>query len=311
MAALLPPPVDPLPTGPSIDRIDDFDEEADAFVAAQQPYGQQLAALGQNVYQNTVTAFNSAVTAAADALTASQAADDASEASIQAIAAAQTSVNAAAGFSASSTTSNVVGTGLKTFVVDPNKTFFRGMFVSGASQADIGKYVTGQVDSFSGPNLIINVKTVGTPGAVVNDWIIGPSGAQGSTGPVGSLAGTNLTGALNAARAADVVSANGMDIWSGAGNLVVVTGDANISMLANAPQAGAERNVLIAGKPTLFSSANLDIKGVRFGRSITLGPGDELDVTVETVTRVRVTITRADGSSPSERSRMHSTLLAF
>lgn len=292
---------------------------------AQEPFDQSVALLftdwptwnlEANALEVNVNAKEVLVTEAAAVVTSKSAdaiaaADVATDAAAIAQAAAETSVNAAAGFLATSATTNTAGTGLKTYAIGLDKSFFRGMFAVAVSAADSAVYITGQVDSYSGGNLILNGQAVGSPGASASDWIIGPSGAQGAAGPVGSLAGTNLTGALNTARAADVASAATIDVWSGAGNFMVLTGGDPITSFGTAPQAGASRDMLVAGSPILASNASLRVRGVRVGRILQLSPGDELRVVAETTTVIRITVTRFDGSSPSDRSRAHSTALSF
>lgn len=290
---------------------DVFDQAAGALFADWPAWSLEANALEENVNAKEVTVVNAAAIVATKADEVATAADVAADAAATAQAAAETSVNAAAGFLAASTSTNSVGTGLKTFTIGADKSFFRGMFVIAVSATDMSKYITGQVDSYSGVNLIIEGKAVAGSGTSVSDWIIGPSGSQGAPGPVGSLAGTNLTGAINTARAPDVASALTIDIWSGAGNFIMLTGNEPIASFGTAPQAGAARDILVSGNPALLSSANLNIKGVRAGRTLALEPGDELSVVAQTTTIVRVTVTRADGSSPSDRSRTHSALLSF
>lgn len=288
-----------------------FDAASEKLMAEFPPWAVEVSALEDNVNAKEVLATDAAATAVTKAAVAVEAADVATDAAAAAQAAADTSVNAAAGFLALSTSTNTAGTGLKTYVIGADKSFFRGMFVVAVSAADMEVFVTGQVDSYTGVNLVIDSKAVGSVGASASDWIIGPSGSQGAPGPVGSLDGTNLTGALNTARAPDVVSAATIDPWSGAGNFMVLTESNLIYSFGTAPQPGAERDILVADFPVLMSGANLIIKGVRPGRPLRLGPGDEVAVRAETTSIILLTVTRADGSSPSDRSRVHSAILSF
>lgn len=288
-----------------------FDAATETLMSELPTWGAEASALEDNVNTKEASAVEAAAIAVAKAGEVVTAADIATGAAEAAQAAAETAVNVATGFLAVSATTNTVGTGLKTYAVGADKLFFRGMFVVAVSATDMTRYITGQVDSYSAGNLIINGEALGGAGASVSNWVIGPSGSRGAPGPVGSLAGTNLTGPLNAARAADVASALTIDIWSGAGNFMVLTGNEPIASVGTAPQPGAARDILVAGHPILLSSATLSIKGVRAGRTLVLAPGDELSVVAQTVSIIRITVTRADGSSPSDRSRTHSALLSF
>ena len=288
-----------------------FDQAAGMLFADWPAWNMEANALEVNVNAKEVLVTEAAATMIAKADEAIDAAATATEAAAIAQAAADTSVNAAAGFLAASTSTNTVGTGLKTYAIGSNKSFFRGMFVLVVSASNMAVYSTGQVDSYSNGNLIVNGKAVGSPGATANDWIIGPSGSQGAAGPIGGLAGANLTGALNAARAPDLASASTIDPWSGAGNFVVLTGGGIIVTFGPAPQAGVARDLLVAGNPVLFASSTILIRGVKSGRPLLLAPGDRLELVAETTTITRITVTRADGSSPCDRARTHSALLSF
>ena len=290
-----------------------FDAASEKLMSELPSWAVEVSALEVNVNAKEVLVTAAAgvvTTKAADAIAA---ADVASDAAAVAQAAANTSVNAAAGFLATSATPLSTGTGLKTYQIQPNKSFFPGMFVIAVSSSNSVAYITGQVNGYNDSTgiLSINGQAAGSPGTNITDWIIGPSGAQGVAGPVGSLAGANLTGLLNMARAPDLASASTIDPWSGAGNFMLLTGDNPITNFGPATQAGASRDLLATGISSLLAGPNIRIQGVKFGRFLPLSPGDRLELIAETTTITRVTVTRADGSSPSDRSRMHSVMLSF
>lgn len=83
-----------------------------------------------------------------------------------------------------STTSLAIGTGSKTFTASSGKSFRSGQFVTAASAAAPANYMFGQVTSYSGTTLIVNVTAVGGSGTL-SDWNISVSGARGATGATG------------------------------------------------------------------------------------------------------------------------------
>ncbi|MYM65427.1 hypothetical protein GTP45_01090 [Pseudoduganella sp. FT55W] len=80
-APVQPTPADQLPPGPSTSDPVNFDPMADAWTAAQAPFGNQMNALGLNTYQNALRAYLSALAAAASATDANSAAIAAASAS--------------------------------------------------------------------------------------------------------------------------------------------------------------------------------------------------------------------------------------
>jgi hypothetical protein len=71
MAQTTPPTVDALPTAPNTSTPTGFSATMDAFLAALITFRTQAVALGSNIYDNCVDAFNNATSAAASAGTAS------------------------------------------------------------------------------------------------------------------------------------------------------------------------------------------------------------------------------------------------
>lgn len=308
MTITAPTHADVLPVGPSIDDPDNFDPEADAFVADLRPFGIQMNSLSDNVYANALATKDLADAAdasadeaagyAAAALASKNAAlmseGHAHDSEVAAAASATLAATSAAGVTASSTTSLAIGAGAKTFAVPAGKQFPAGVPMVAVSASDPTKRVFGPVQSYSGTSLTLNVTSFDGTGSV-NDWNISPSGARG---PTGGTAGGQLTGALDGLKGSDLVSAGTIDPWSTGGNLMVLTGNSVINSIANAPQAGACRSLIVAGAPTINSSANVIVKG----GSIVLAAGDEVDIEAETTTKFRITVRRGDGSAVSPQA---------
>lgn len=92
-----------------------------------------------------------------------------------AAAAAASAVLAGSALTATSTTSNTIGISSLTFTTQASKNFFPGQFMIAASNANDANYVHGQVTSYSGTTLVINVTDIGGSGTH-NDWNISVSG---------------------------------------------------------------------------------------------------------------------------------------
>lgn len=112
----------------------------------------------------------------------------------------QGSVNILTLITSTSTTSVAIATGSKTFTTDANKGYSAGGFVLITHRADPTKYMFGQVTSYSGTTLVVNVTLIGSSGTF-SDWdigISGPQGVKGDTGSSGSGSG-DMLGASNLA----------------------------------------------------------------------------------------------------------------
>lgn len=170
---------------------------------------------------NILLAKNYADSAAADAdIATTQAglasgyATSAAGSSASAASSATDASSAAAALRATSTSSLVIGTGSKSFTIAAGKQFSFGQFLIATSDADPTNYMHGQVSSYSGTTLVINVLDVGGSGTFA-DWTISVSGTRGAGGSAaaggtngqiqvnvsGSLSGVDATGTGNVVRA--------------------------------------------------------------------------------------------------------------
>lgn len=90
-------------------------------------------------------------------------------------------------FRATSTSSVTVGTGTKTFIIQPGKDFAAGSFVLATSDGDPANYMLGQISAYAGTALTIDVADSGVGGVGTHsDWTLrasSPTGAQGPAGP--------------------------------------------------------------------------------------------------------------------------------
>lgn len=155
-----------------------------------------------------VSDAQAAQTAAETAETNAETAETNAEAAQALAEAAVTAAQAqAARLSGTSTSSLLIEVASKTFTTQSGKLFEDGSWVLIYSYADPTNYMHGQVTSYIGTELIVNVTNVGGSGTH-SDWVItvagtrgavGPTGATGATGPaattpvvdLGSISGTN------------------------------------------------------------------------------------------------------------------------
>lgn len=137
-----------------------------------------------NIYVYSPTqSFGAAASAAAEA-----------QASEAAALTAKNAAEAAAGLlNISSATSVAIGTGLKTFTVSADQGLSAGQFVLIDSDADGSNYMYGQITSYAGTTLQVNVLSTGGSGTFA-DWtitLIGLQGIQGATGSLSDISGVD------------------------------------------------------------------------------------------------------------------------
>lgn len=288
MAIETPPTITPAPL-PAPQRGDraTFSNRVDAFVTWLTLAVMQFAAVAANVKANALEAMGFASAAQAARDLALQYRDAAANSAT----AAANSAGAIA-LTATSTTSLTLGTGTKVFTVQAGKPFQVGAPVRASSAADITRKMDGVITAYSGTTLTTSMTSF-TGAGTAADWAITVTGATGAQGLTGGVNGGSLTDALNEKRGSDTPAAGVLDIWGSGGNNFTLTGTTTITGFAAAPQAGATRRLLAAAATPLTDGANFIIKG----GSITLSPGDEVEVVAETTTKFRLTVFRATGEA--------------
>lgn len=302
---------------PPIQRGDraTFSPRVDATITYLTGAPAEIYGLATNAYNNALDAFTSATTANAAKVDAQTARDTAQgyrdttlgyrDTTLTYRDAAAASATAAQGYAlaltATSTTSQTVGTGSKTFTTQAGKQFTVGQILYFVDPGNVDRWMAGPVTAYSGTSLSVNITDANpaTSGQTSTSWNISIAGVKGVPGPVGGVLGGNLAGALNELAAASVASAASPDIWTPAGNYIPVTGTTTITSFPAAPQAGAKRTLLATAAFGMTASANLVIKGVQPGNTFTVAAGDEIDVRAETTTKFRVTVKRGDGTAMS------------
>lgn len=209
MARTTPPGIDPVPT-PPIQRGDraTFSSRVDAFILWLVNAVTQFRAVALNVYDNAVDAFQSATGAATSATnagtsatnaansataagtSATNAAGSATAAGNSATAAATSASNAAnsaTALTATSTTSNTLGTGSKTFTIQSGKQFVAGVRLLIVNPSNAAQFMSGTVTSYAGTSLVVAVEAFEGTGTLTN-WNISVSGQRGIQGATGASA---------------------------------------------------------------------------------------------------------------------------
>lgn len=146
---------------------------------------------------NAATSASNASTSATNAFnSATSSATSASNASASASASAASAILAASTLTATSTTSNTIGTGSFNFTIQTNKQFQAGQFVTASSGAN---YIAGSVTSYNASTgaLVIN-GTSSSGSGTLSAWNISVSGIPGAngagTGTVTSVAVSTANG---------------------------------------------------------------------------------------------------------------------
>jgi hypothetical protein len=109
-------------------------------------------------------------------------------------------------------------------------------------------------------------------------------------------AGGSLTGALNTNKVT-MTSLATMGIWAAAGNQISVTGSSTVTGFDAAPQAGAERVLVLAGAAKFTAGPNMLIDGLLDGQTYIGSTYDTITVRALSTTQFRLSISRYDGKA--------------
>ena len=184
--------IDALPTTPNSQNPTTFAANMDAFLAALVLFRTQANALGTTADANASTsttkageASTSAATATAKALlTAADAVATAADKAAAAASAASAAAIAGA-FVGTSTTSWTPALGSKTFATQSGEQYTAGVTLSIVSASTPSVWGAGQVTSYSGTSLVMDITVIGTASAKT-DWNISLCGVQGPQGATGA-----------------------------------------------------------------------------------------------------------------------------
>lgn len=232
------PSITPLPTPPQTSDPADFDERADAFLAALPTMVTQenaaIAAINTvagEVSANASGAAGSASAAAASAATAGVAA---------------TASVASAGYMVDSASSFSIGTGSKAFAVLSGKNFAASDQVVVLRKGDSAARMYGTVSSYVGTTLTLNITSYLGSGGPFTDWIIAEKVfeplAASTTAQVlgGSNASTAITPAALATASAFLTLTDASTIaWDTTQGL-----NARVTLAASGHTIGAPTNLI-------------------------------------------------------------------
>lgn len=174
-----------LPPAPTVlDSPSNFNSKAFALVGALDVFVTEANALGVNVVALEGTAFDYATNAETAAAGALASEGIATTKAGEALASANAAAVSAAALKGTSASSLAIATGSKTFTTQTAKQFASGQFVVSASDANASNFMHGQVTSYAGDTLVVNVLDIGGTGTYA-DWTITVSGSQGAKGDKG------------------------------------------------------------------------------------------------------------------------------
>lgn len=201
--------ITPLPTPPSRSDPANFADRGDAFLGALPTFATEANALAAATNQNEINA-ELAETNAEAAQVAAEAARDAAqlaetnaetaetnaENSANAAAASAASAAAIAGaFVSTSTTSWTPTIGSQAFTVQANEQYTAGIFVTVVSASAASNWGFGQVTSYSGTTLTVDIQVI-SGSTTKTDWNISLTGTRGpaGTGITEQSVGFTMTG---------------------------------------------------------------------------------------------------------------------
>jgi hypothetical protein len=185
-----------LGTPPSISDPATFETRADALLTAAMPTFvtqmntviTQANTLETNVNSKESTASTAATTATTQAgIATTQAGTATTQAGIATTQASNAAASAAAAaalagaFTGTSTSSVAIGTGSKTFTTQSGEQYTAGVYLIAVSQANTANFMFGQVVSYSGTSLVLNVQATGGSGTFA-DWNLSLAGVRGPAG---------------------------------------------------------------------------------------------------------------------------------
>lgn len=239
---------------------------------------------------------------------------------VSAAASAASAAAIANAFIGTSTTSWTPAVESKAFTTQAGELYTAGIYVTVVSAAAPTAYGWGQVTNYSGTALTVDVQLAGGSGSHT-DWNISLAGVRGATGATGPAATTivgltgtiaqfntavtdadlailganNFTAGQNFSRATVASHATTADIWAALGNQIDWTGTATTTIFPNAPQAGAQRELICAGACAFTAGANMIIDGIASGSTITCAAGDTVTVTAVSTTQFKLHRNPLDG----------------
>ena len=269
---------------------------------------------------NAATSETNAATSETNAATSET---NAAASELSAAASAASAAAIAGAFVGTSTTSVAIGTGSKSFTTQTGEQYTAGVWMSAVSASSPTNWMFGQVTSYSGNTLILDIQAISGSGSYA-DWNLSLTGARGpagngvidqavgflltggtapktltvddsvSTSDLAKLSGATYTGGINEARGSVAMHATTMNIWAQP-NIMDGTGSpVTITAIANAPQAGARRVLYPPTGTIITNGATFAVDG---SANYTTASGDKLEFEAITTSTYKVHITKKNGSA--------------
>ena len=227
-----------------------------------------------------IVAVAAAVVASAAAALVSENAAAASAASAAALAGA---------FVGTSTTSWTPAVGSQAFVTQAGEQYTPNIFLMVVSASTPTAWGFGQVSSYAGTTLTMDIQYATGSGAHT-DWNISLVGPRGPEGP--AFTGGSLTTGFNEARGSVAMHATTMDLWSQP-NIIDGTGSpATVTAIVNAPQEGARRTVYPPAGSIITNGATFAVDGEA---NHTAAAGDKWEFEAITISTYKVHVTQKSG----------------
>ena len=244
------------------------------MVTEENTWAGQVNTVSAEMIVNAATATTQAGTATTQAGNASTSAGTATTqagiATTQAAAAAVSAAAAAASAAAlfgTSTTSLLIAIGTKVFTTQASEAYTAGNWVTATSAANLANWMFGQVISYTGTTLTVDVQVINGSGTYA-DWNLSISAARGATGAAGSFSGV-ATGTADYLTGANIASASTVDLDTATGNRVHITGTTTITAVT---LSRGPRTVIFDGILTLTHNATTN--NLPGAVSITTAVGD-------------------------------------
>lgn len=212
-------------------------------------------------------------------------------ATTQAAAAAASAASAAAiagAFKGTSTTSLLIASGSKSFTTQTTDQYTPGIWMSAVSNANGANWMFGQVTSYSGSTLVLNISAIGGSGTYA-DWNLSLAGVQGPTGAPGTLSGTAV-GTVDLLTGANIASAATINLDTATGNRVHITGTTTITAVT---LTRGPRTIIFDGILTLTHNATTN--NLPGAANITTAAGDRAIYGGDGTTVYCVNYIRANG----------------
>ena len=131
------------------------------------------------------------------------------------------------GYYATSTTSFLIGTGSKAFTTQANLAYVAGQYVRISYSVTPTNWMEGQVTSYTGTTLTVNVTLISGSGTFAS-WNISAAGIQGATGVIGVSGATGVQGVIGVSGATGIQGVIGVSGATGVQGVIGVSGATGI-----------------------------------------------------------------------------------